>query len=152
MDHRRKRLKTSRSLGEQEISDLFSDELTDVSCEMCSDSDSDSDRKQQRIMATDSKSDSSSDENVGSNIAETATWGKVDKTPTLGQFTGNPGVKQIPSDPTPVSEVAELFFGNSFFDMLCQLCICVVPEQGIVCCNIMCPNIIILYDRSAKCQ
>jgi hypothetical protein len=67
------------------------------------------DREQQRIVATDSKSDSSSDENAGSNIAGTATWGKVDKTPTLGQFTGNPGVKQIPSDSTQVSEVAELF-------------------------------------------
>jgi hypothetical protein len=49
-----------------------------------------------------------------------ATWVKVDKTPTFGQFTGNPGVKQIPSDPTQVSEIAELFFGDSFFDMLCQ--------------------------------
>ncbi|PNF16120.1 hypothetical protein B7P43_G03265 [Cryptotermes secundus] len=46
--------------------------------------------------------------------------GKVDKTPALGQFTGNQGVKQISSDPTQVSEVAELFFGDSFFDMLCQ--------------------------------
>ncbi|XP_033609104.1 uncharacterized protein LOC117282661 [Cryptotermes secundus] len=50
------------------ISDLFSDELSDVPCEMCSDSDSDSgsgsDRGQQRIVATDSKSDSSSDKNA----------------------------------------------------------------------------------------
>jgi hypothetical protein len=30
-----------------------------------------------------------------------------------------------------------------------QLCICVVPEQGIVCCNITCLKIIILCDRSA---
>jgi hypothetical protein len=29
-------------------------------------------------------------------------------------------VKQIPSDPTQVFEIAELFFGDSFFDMLCQ--------------------------------
>jgi hypothetical protein len=79
-----------------------------------------SDRGLQRIVATDSKSDSSSDENAGSNIVGTATWGKVDKTPTFGQFTGNPRVKQIPSDPTQVFEVAELFFGDSFFDMLCQ--------------------------------
>jgi hypothetical protein len=77
MDQRRKRLKTMRSLGEQEISDLFSDELSDLPCETCSDSESDSgsDREQQRIVATDSKSDSSSNENAG-----TATWGKVDKT------------------------------------------------------------------------
>jgi hypothetical protein len=83
-----------------------------VPCETCSDNDSDSgsDREQQRIVATDSKSDSSSDQNAGSNIAGTATWGKVDKTPTLGQFTGHLGLKQIPSDPAQVSEVRELFF------------------------------------------
>jgi uncharacterized membrane protein len=28
---------------------------------------------------------------AGSDIGGTATWGKIDKTPTLGQFTGNPG-------------------------------------------------------------
>jgi hypothetical protein len=28
------------------------------------------------------------------------TWLKEDKTPNLGPFTGNPGVKQILSDPT----------------------------------------------------
>jgi hypothetical protein len=66
----------------------------------------------------------------------------------MGQFTGNLGAKQIPSDPTQVSKVAEQFFGDSVFDMLCQLCICVVPKQGIVCCNITCPKIIIC-DRSA---
>jgi hypothetical protein len=71
-------------------------------------------------VATYSESESSSDEDEGSNIAGTATWGKVDKSPTLEDFTGNPGVKQIPSDPTQVSDVAELFFGDSFFDMLCQ--------------------------------
>jgi hypothetical protein len=83
MDQRRKRLKTKRFLGEQGISDLFSDELSDVPCETCSDSDSDSisDREQQRIVATDSTSYSSSDENAGSNIAGTTIWGKVDKTP-----------------------------------------------------------------------
>jgi hypothetical protein len=30
------------------------------------------------------------------------TWVKEDKTPNLGPFTGNPGVKQILSDPTEV--------------------------------------------------
>jgi hypothetical protein len=30
---------------------------------------------------------------------EENTWIKVDKTPTLGEFTGNPGVRQIPADP-----------------------------------------------------
>jgi hypothetical protein len=102
MDQARKALKSKRSLGEQEISDLFSDELSEVPCES-SDSDSDSGSEQERIVATDNESESS-------DIGGTATWGKIDKTPTLGQFTGNPGVKQIPSDPTQVSEVAELFF------------------------------------------
>jgi hypothetical protein len=35
--------------------------------------------------------------------------GKVVKMPTLGQFTRNPEVKQIPSDSTKVSDVTELF-------------------------------------------
>jgi hypothetical protein len=30
------------------------------------------------------------------------TWVEEDKTPNLGPFTGNPGVKQILSDPTKV--------------------------------------------------
>jgi hypothetical protein len=30
-----------------------------------------------------------------------------------------------------------------------QLCICMVPEQGVVCCNITYPKIIILCDWSA---
>ena len=38
----------------------------------------------------------------------------------FGTVTGNPRVKQIPSDPMQVSELAELFFGDSLFDMLCQ--------------------------------
>jgi hypothetical protein len=105
MDQGTKQLKIKRSLGEQEISDLFSDELSDVPCGTSSDSDTDSDSDtesgsdsgQQRIVATGHKSENSN-EDEGSNIAGTATWGKVDKTPTLGQFTGIPGVKQIPSD------------------------------------------------------
>jgi hypothetical protein len=32
-------------------------------------------------------------------------WVKEEKTPNLGPFTENPGVKQIPSDPTEVSEI-----------------------------------------------
>ena len=46
--------------------------------------------------------------------------GKTDKTPNLGPFTGNPGVKQIPSDPTKLSQVTGLFLGDTFFDMLCE--------------------------------
>jgi hypothetical protein len=46
------------------------------------------------------------------------TWVKEDKMPNLGPFTANSGVKQIPSDPTKVSEIIELFFGDNFFEML----------------------------------
>ena len=49
-----------------------------------------------------------------------STWIKTDETPNLGPFTGNAGVKQIPSNPTKVSQVTGLFLGDSFFDMLCE--------------------------------
>jgi hypothetical protein len=47
-------------------------------------------------------------------------WVKENKTPNLAHFTGNPEVKRIPSDPTKVSEIIELFFGYNFFEMLCK--------------------------------
>jgi hypothetical protein len=37
---------------------------------------------------------------------------KMIKTPDLGQFTGNVGVKLFPSDPTNVSDVTDLFFAT----------------------------------------
>jgi hypothetical protein len=46
--------------------------------------------------------------------------GKKGKTPDLGQFTGNSGMKLFPCDPTNVSYVTDLFFGNIFFDFLCE--------------------------------
>jgi hypothetical protein len=90
MDQGTKQLKIKRSLREQEIFDLFSDELSDMPCDTSSDSDPDSgsDSGQERLVATGSKSERSCDEDKGSNIVGTATWGKVDKTPTSGQFTG----------------------------------------------------------------
>jgi hypothetical protein len=45
-------------------------------------------------------------------------WVKEEKSPNLGRSTGNPGVKQIPSGSTKVSEIVELFFRDSFFEML----------------------------------
>jgi hypothetical protein len=105
-----------RSLAEEEIADLFSDELSDIP----SSTSSGSDRGEQTSMAPTSESDISSDKSAGSSIVGTATWGKIDKTPALGEFTGNPGVQQFPVDSTQESAVAELFFGDSFFDMLCQ--------------------------------
>jgi hypothetical protein len=64
------------------------------------------------------KSQTSSEESDDSNDTSNAgatTWLKEDKTPNLGPVTGNPAVKQIPSDPTKVSEIIELFFGHFFF-------------------------------------
>ena len=57
------------------------------------------------------------DETLDSGVS---TWVKTDKTPNLGPFTGNPGVKQIPSDLTKVSQVTGLFLEDTFFDMLCE--------------------------------
>jgi hypothetical protein len=59
----------------------------------------------------------SDDGNITSNVGAT-TWVKEDKMPNLGHFSGNPGVKEILSDPTKVSEIMELFSGDNFFEML----------------------------------
>jgi hypothetical protein len=58
-------------------------------------------------------SDDSNTRNAGA-----TKYAKKDKTPDLGQFTGNAGVKVFPSDPTNVSDVTDLFFGDIFFDFL----------------------------------
>jgi hypothetical protein len=42
---------------------------------------------------------------------------KEDKTPNLGHSIGIPGVKQIPYDPTKVSQITELFFRDTFFEL-----------------------------------
>jgi hypothetical protein len=47
------------------------------------------------------------------------TWVKEDNTLNLGPFTGNPGVKQILSDPTKVIN-DRTFFGDNFFEILCK--------------------------------
>jgi hypothetical protein len=67
-----------------------------------------------------SESETSSEESDNTSNAGATMWVKEDKTPKLGPFTGNPGMKRIPSDPTKVSEIIELFFGDSFFEMLCE--------------------------------
>jgi hypothetical protein len=38
----------------------------------------------------------------------------------LGPFSGNPGMKQIPCDPTKVSGITELFFRDNLFQTLCK--------------------------------
>jgi hypothetical protein len=61
-------------------------------------------------MSSEERDDSNDTSNAGA-----AMWLKEDKTPNLGHSTGNPGVKQIPSGPTKVSEIIELFFRDNFF-------------------------------------
>jgi hypothetical protein len=122
MAHEGRRCKVSLTDVEI-ISNLISDNFSDVPNDIFSESESDtaggSDRERANVPSENESGSEESDSDTTSNEGA-ATWVKVDKTPTLGEFTGNPGVKQIPSDPTQVSEIAELFFGDSFFDMLCQ--------------------------------
>ena len=105
--------------------------LSDVPDDDDSDSENDSDssiigNRQNKIVHplpsySDGKksANESDDDDVTLDLA-VSTWLKTDKTPNLGPFTGNPGVKQIPSDPTKVSQVTGLFLGDTFFDMLCE--------------------------------
>jgi len=99
-----------RYLTEDDISaELLADTLSDVP------DDADSDSENERVQSANEIDDD--DETLDSAVS---TWVKTDKTPNLGPFTGNPGVKQIPSDPTKVSQVTGLFLGDTFFDMLCE--------------------------------
>ena len=106
------------------------DTLSDVPDDADSDSENDSDssitgnRKNKIVHPLPSYSDSEKSANESDDDDETLdlavyTWVKTGKTPNLGPFNGNPGVKQIPSDPTKVSQVTGLFPGDTFFDMLC---------------------------------
>ena len=119
-------------LTDDEISaELLEDTLSDVLDDTDSDSENDSDasiigNRQNKIVhplpsysdseQSANESDDDDDETLDSAVS---TWVKTDKTPNLGPFTKNPGVKQIPSDPTKVSQVTGLFLGDTFFDMLC---------------------------------
>jgi hypothetical protein len=114
-------IKTKQSLREQEISDLFSNELSDMPSDTYSDSDTDSEHdKKIIILVTESESEteSSADESGDSNNVGATTWVKLDKIPTLGQFSGTPGVEKVPSHLENVSEIIKLFFGDQFFHML----------------------------------
>jgi hypothetical protein len=58
MDQGQKRLKTKQSLREHEISDSFSDEISEVPSDIFSDSDTDSgDDRKKRIVATENESE-----------------------------------------------------------------------------------------------
>jgi hypothetical protein len=115
-------------LTEDDISaELLADKLSDVPDDIDSDSDSSiiGNKENKIVQPLPSYSDSEQSVNESDDDDETldsavSTWVKTDKTPNLGQFTGNPGVKQIPSDPTKVSQVTGLFLGDTFFDMLCE--------------------------------
>jgi hypothetical protein len=63
----------------------------------------------QTYSESQTSSEESDDSNDISNAGAT-TWVKEDKMPDLGPFTGNPGMKQILSDPTKVSEIIQFFF------------------------------------------
>ena len=104
-------------LTEDEIkAELFADTLSDVPDDADSESENDSDTSitgngQNKIVhPLPSYSDGEQSANESDGDDETpdsavSTWVKTDKTPNLSPFTGNPGVKQIPSDPTKVSQV-----------------------------------------------
>jgi hypothetical protein len=51
------------------------------------------------------ESETSTEESDNTSNADATPWVKENKTPNLESFTGNPGVKQIPSDRTKVSEI-----------------------------------------------
>jgi len=119
-------------LTEDETSaELLADTLSDVPDDADSDSENDSDcsiigNRQNKIvhpLPSYSKNEQSANQSDGDDEPldlEVFTWVKTDKIPNLGPFTGNPGVKQIPSDWTKVSHVTGLFLGDTFFDMLCE--------------------------------
>jgi len=110
-------------LTEDEISaELLADTLSYVPDDAESDSENDSDssiigNRQNKIVhpspscsdKEQSAKESDHDETLDSAVS---TWVKTDKTPNLGPFTGNPGVKQISSDPTKESQVTGLFLGD----------------------------------------
>ena len=109
----------------------MADTLSYVPEDADSDSENDSDssiignRQNKIVHRLPSYSDSEQCANEGDVDDETqdsavSTWVKTDKTPNFGPFTRNPVVKQIPSDLTKVSQVTGLFFGETFFDMLCE--------------------------------
>ena len=98
---------------------MLADTLADVPDDTDSDSENDRDssiignRQNKIVHPLLSYSDSEQSANESDDDNETldlavSTWVKTDKTPNLGPFTGNPGVKQISSDPMKVSQVTGL--------------------------------------------
>ena len=109
------------------LADTLSDvpEDADSDCENDSDSSIIGNRQNKIVHPLPSHSDSEQCTNEGDDDDKTpdsavCTGVITDKTPNLGTFTGNPGVKQIPSDLTKVSQVTGVILGDTFFDMLCE--------------------------------
>ena len=102
--------------------ELLADTLSGVPDDADSDSDSSiiGNRENKIVHHLPSYGDSEQSDDDETLDSAVSTWVKTDKTPNLGPFTRNPGVKQIPSDPTKVSQVKGLFLGETFFDMLCE--------------------------------
>ena len=104
----------------------MADTLSDVPDDADSDSENDSDssiignRQNKIVHPLPSYSDSEQSDDDETLDSAVSTLVKADKTPNLGPFTRNSGVKQIPSDLTNVSQITELFLGDTFFDMLCE--------------------------------
>jgi hypothetical protein len=107
------------------LPELLSDNLYDVPEDnlVISESDNDDSMRERKIMRPkqsyserQTRPDEHDDSNNTSN-AGAIMWVKEDKTPNLGRSTGNTRVKQIPSDPTKVSEIIELFFRDNFFEI-----------------------------------
>ena len=112
-------------LTEDEISaELLADTLSDVPDDADSDSDSsiigNSQNKIVHPLQSYSDNEQSANESDDDETLDSAvsTWVKTDNTPNLGPFTRNPGVKQIPSDPTKVSQVTGLLLGDTFFHVV----------------------------------
>jgi hypothetical protein len=113
-----------KCLTEDEISaELLADTLPDVPEDADSNSGNDSDssitgnRENKIVHPLPSYSDDSEQSGNECDDDETqdsafSTSVKTDKTPNLGPVTGNPVVKQIPSDPTKLSQVTGLFLGD----------------------------------------
>jgi hypothetical protein len=101
MAHQRKRLRKEDSLLVEEIiSDLISDNLSDVPADTFSVSDSEieseSDTQRKNVTSERETCSEGSDDSASTSNAGATMWVKVDKTPTLGQFTGNPGLNKFP--------------------------------------------------------
>jgi hypothetical protein len=75
----------------------------------------------------DSDSEISSDESIL--YAGATNWEINDKTPNLGHFTGNSGLKEIPSDPSNMSEVTELFLGDILSKFYVRTLICTTHKS-----------------------